>query len=89
MTTPVVVTVEPASGDAAPVPWISAMVLLPASGGIGGSGATPEPAGLGAPALKSAPLFAVLAWVALRDTEVVLDGAGVGTPPAESLAVVP
>ena len=52
-------------------------------------GGTRGGVGVGAPAVKSAPLTAVLPWEALRDTELVFDGAGVGTPPAESLAVAP
>src|SRR4051812_47252347 len=85
---PRVVTVAPTSGDEAPGPWISAMVLSDGGGG-GFVQAVPQATGLGAPAVKSAALLAVLSWVALRETELVLLGAGVGPVPAKSLAVVP
>src|SRR4051812_27544932 len=85
---PRVVTVAPTSGDEAPGPWISAMVLSDGGGG-GFVQAVPQATGLGAPAVKSAALLAVLSWLALRETELVLLGAGVGPVPAKSLAVVP
>ena len=88
---PLVVTVAPTSGDSAPGPWISAMVFSTAGsgGGVTVVQAVPQATGLGAPAVKSAALLAVLSWAALRETELVLLGAGVGPVPAKSLAVVP
>src|SRR4051812_25959957 len=85
---PLVVTVLFTSGEVAPGPWISAMVLS-LGGGVTVVQAVPQATGLGAPAVKSAALLAVLSWVALRETELVLLGAGVGPVPAKSLAVVP
>src|ERR687890_466935 len=85
---PLVVTVLPTSGEESPGPWISAMVLSDGGGGVFVQ-AVPQATGLGAPAVKSAALFAVLSWLALRETELVLLGAGVGPVPAKSLAVVP
>src|SRR3954469_6624305 len=88
---PLVTTVLSTSGEAAPGPWISAMVfsVVGLGGGVTVVHALPQATGLGAPAVKSAALFAVLSWLALRDTEFVLLGAGVGPVPAKSLAAVP
>ena len=77
------VAMLPTNGEASPVPWTSAIAFSPTSSGPWIAAAV----GVGAPAVKSAPLTAVLPWEALRDTELTFDGAGVGTPPAESLAV--
>ena len=82
MTTPCTVAMLVTNGDASPVPWTSAIDFSPTSCGV-----EPELVGVGAPAVKSAPLTAVLAWEALRDTELVFDAAGAGTPPAASFAV--
>src|SRR3954452_15147863 len=86
---PLVRTVLPTNGDWAPGPWTSSMVLSTKSGGGGVVQAVPQATGLGAPAVKSAALLAVLSWLALRETELVLLGAGVGPVPAKSLAVLP
>ena len=62
VTTPSVMTVAPASGDVAPVPWISAIV---AAVGVTGP-VLPTTPGVGVAAVKSAALSAVLASVAFR-----------------------
>ncbi len=81
MTTPVVVTSLPAIGEVEPVPWISAMLFSTGPGGGGGAHASPQASGLGLPVAKSSELSGVF-WVPLRDTEAVLEGAGVGPLPA-------
>src|SRR5215203_2998133 len=101
---PLVVTTVPSGrGEMSPGPWISPMVfsvgVVAVGVGVGvgvGSGggvtvvqAVPQVVGLGAPEVKSAALFAVLSWLALRETDVVLLVAGVGPLPAKSFAVLP
>src|SRR5438045_3473511 len=75
----------PTSVDAGPVPWIAAIVASTVPLG----GVAVELCGVGTPATKSAALSAVFVCVALRATEVVLDGAGVGPVPAKPVATAP
>src|SRR4051794_6312494 len=71
-------------GDAAPVPWIAAIVASTVPPGP--VGVVVELCGVGVPATKSAALSPVLVCVALRATEVALEGAGVGPVPANPVA---
>src|SRR6478672_1960948 len=89
-------TVWPLSGETKPSPWTSWMVVVPGthSSGVGTAaqsgpvGAEPLAAlGVGAAIVKSAPLLPVLTTGPfLRWADVELLVAGVGVPPAESLA---
>ena len=86
MTTPRVVTVWPASGEVAPVPWISAIVRVWGPGG-GGTQASPHCSGVGGLlSVKSALLLAVLVCAASRVTEVAPVVAGAAAVPAKSFA---
>ena len=86
VTTPSVVTVCPASGDVAPVPWISAIVAVV---GVGSAGSLPATPGVGVAAVKSAALFAVLVSVALRVTDWVFEAPSAGPLPAYPVAAAP
>ena len=81
MTTPLVTTSWPASGEDPPGPWISAIDFSTGPGGGGGSQAAPQASGVGVPVAKSRELSGVFC-VPLRATDRVLDGAGVGPVPA-------
>src|SRR5947208_8755252 len=84
MTTPVVVTAVPASGERCAAPWISWIALL----GGGGGGVPPELRGFGAPAVKSAALLSVsVAPSARRRSAVVLDRPGAAPAPSNSFAL--
>src|SRR3954469_641681 len=77
----------PTIGDAAPVPWIAAIVASTVP--PGGVVVVVEPFGVGTPATKSAALSAVFVCVALRATEFALDGAGAGPVPANPVVTAP
>src|SRR6478609_7161449 len=65
------------NGLLVPVPWIAAMVCVPAFG----VGATLDAVGVGGfSSVKSAPLFAVLACCASRVSEFALPGDGAAVP---------
>ena len=95
VTTPSVITGVPASSEAAPVPWISAIVAgtgstgSPGSSGSPGSpgsgSSAPDGVGVGAPAVKSVEFSPV---AATRETEVALVVAGAGASP-EKVAASP
>src|SRR2546423_6403806 len=70
VTTPVVMTAVPASGERCAAPWISWIALV----GGGGGGGPPEPRGVGAPAGKSAAVLSVSVAPSARRRSAVVVG---------------